>query len=90
MLAEAGGGMWAPAWLWLGLSGKEAECDKKMCENNLPVAKTEQEEMFLSGSALGNRKWSAVDPGTHRDDDCTRMSLHNAFTCLSNEAFLIK
>lgn len=28
-----GGGVWAPAWLCLASSGKEAGCDKKMSEN---------------------------------------------------------
>lgn len=90
VLAEAGGGMWAPACLCLGYSGKEAESDKKTCENNAHVAKTDQEEIFPTSSALGNQKWSALDPETHGDGERAGMSLNNAFSCIRNEAFLIK
>lgn len=80
MLEEACGHLPGCAWDPVG----RKQCDKKMCENNPRVAKTEQEETFTTSSALGNRKWSAVDPGTHWDAECTRMSLNSAFTCVRN------
>lgn len=85
-----GFGMWQPtAWCWLGLEevcghlpgcgwdpvGRK-QCGKKMYENKPHVAKPEQEEMLLTGSALSNQKWSAIDQGTHWDGEHTRMSLH--------------
>lgn len=54
------------------------------------MAKTEQKEIFPAGSAFGNQKWSAIDPESHWNGECTRMSLRNALTCINNEAFLFK
>lgn len=44
-------GLWGPAWLCLGSSGKEAGHGKKICENDLHVVEMEQEELFPTGSS---------------------------------------
>lgn len=58
----------------------------RRCENSLHVAQTEPEGMFPTSSAVGSWKWS-VDPGEHWDGECTRMTLYDTSTCVSNEVF---